>query len=114
MAMKFALQVLCIGGPLALATMTAGGHAAPIAGAAADLRAAAAETSPMATVASRHCWRRHGKLHCTGGEGQRHAYRYKGDSDYYEHDSSRLPFGTQRWWDQMLRENRLNSGGGRD
>lgn len=108
--MTFALQVLCIGGSLVLATMTAGAHAAPAAG----LRSAAAQSSPMATVASRHCWRRHGRVHCNGWEVPRHAYRYKGDSAYYEHDSSRLPFGTQRWWDQMLRENRLNSGGGRD
>ena len=28
-------------------------------------------------------------------------------SDYYERDVNKLPFGTSVWWDQMLRENRL-------
>ena len=26
---------------------------------------------------------------------------------YYERDSNKLPFGSQIWWDQMLREGRL-------
>ena len=26
---------------------------------------------------------------------------------WYPHDASQVPFGSARWWDQMLRENRL-------
>src|SRR5262245_59600637 len=32
-------------------------------------------------------------------------------SDYYEHDANKLPFGTERWRDQMRRENRLGNPG---
>jgi hypothetical protein len=32
-------------------------------------------------------------------------------TDYYEHDANKLPFGTQRWRDQMRRENRLGNPG---
>jgi hypothetical protein len=40
-------------------------------------------------------------------------YRFrKRSSDYYEHDASKLPFGTPRWRDQMRRENRLGNPGG--
>jgi hypothetical protein len=31
--------------------------------------------------------------------------------DYYEHDANKLPFGTERWRDQMRRENRLGNPG---
>ena len=30
---------------------------------------------------------------------------------YYEHDANKLPFGTERWRDQMRRENRLGNPG---
>jgi hypothetical protein len=40
-------------------------------------------------------------------------YRFRNrSSDYYEHDASKLPFGTPRWRDQMRRENRLGNPGG--
>jgi hypothetical protein len=40
-------------------------------------------------------------------------YRFRSrSSDYYEHDASKLPFGTPRWRDQMRRENRLGNPGG--
>ena len=40
-------------------------------------------------------------------------YRFQNrSSDYYEHDASKLPFGTPRWRDQMRRENRLGNPGG--
>jgi hypothetical protein len=26
---------------------------------------------------------------------------------WYEHDSNKLPFGSSRWWQQMLREDRV-------
>jgi hypothetical protein len=29
---------------------------------------------------------------------------------WYPHDTSKLPVGTRRWFDQMLRENRRNPG----
>jgi hypothetical protein len=62
----------------------------------------------------RHCWREHGRRHCRSYGGPA-TYSYRsGGSDYYEHDSNSLPYGSQRWWDQMLRENRLNPGGGRN
>jgi hypothetical protein len=28
-------------------------------------------------------------------------------SPYYVHDANQLPFGSQRWWEQMSREGRL-------
>ena len=28
---------------------------------------------------------------------------------YYERDSNKLPFGSSRWWDQMLREDRAGT-----
>jgi hypothetical protein len=67
------------------------------------------------TIAYRRCWWRNGRRHCRWYEERpRRAYR-RDNSDYYEHDANKLPHGTQRWWDQMLRENRAgNPGGGRD
>jgi len=32
----------------------------------------------------------------------------RGDNGWQPHDTSRLPFGSQSWWDQMLREGRMN------
>jgi hypothetical protein len=32
-------------------------------------------------------------------------------SDYYVHDANKLPFGSERWRDQMRRENRLGNPG---
>jgi hypothetical protein len=28
---------------------------------------------------------------------------------YYVHDANKLPFGSQRWWEQMVREGRIGS-----
>lgn len=39
---------------------------------------------------------------------------YPDSSGWYPHDSSELVVGTTAWWDQMLREGRLNQGGGRN
>jgi hypothetical protein len=33
--------------------------------------------------------------------------RSSSEDGYYEHDANKLPFGSQRWWDQMQREGRL-------
>ena len=32
-------------------------------------------------------------------------------TDYYVHDANKLPFGSERWRDQMRRENRLGNPG---
>jgi hypothetical protein len=40
--------------------------------------------------------------------------RYPDTSGWYPHDSSQLVVGSTAWWDQMLREGRLNQGGGRN
>jgi hypothetical protein len=34
--------------------------------------------------------------------------RYPGDHGWQPHDASKLPFGSTSWWDQMLREGRIN------
>jgi hypothetical protein len=34
--------------------------------------------------------------------------RYPDAAGWYPHDSSKLPFGSSIWWDQMLREKRSN------
>jgi hypothetical protein len=43
-----------------------------------------------------------------------HGYKqeYPDANGWYPHDANQLKFGSALWWDQMLRENRLNSGGG--
>ena len=67
------------------------------------LKAAAAQrTGSVSTIASRR------RAH----RGPR-VYGFRNpSSDYYEHDASKLPFGTRRWRDQMRRENRLGNPGG--
>jgi len=57
-------------------------------------------------VAARRCWRQEGRRYCRGYRAQRQT------SGYYEHDPDRLPFGTSRWWEEMLRENRAGNPGG--
>ena len=42
-----------------------------------------------------------------------HSYRgpkHLDSNGWYPHDSSKLPIGTRKWFDQMLRENRRNPG----
>lgn len=34
---------------------------------------------------------------------------YYGQSDFYVHDSNKLRFGSNAWWRQMLRENRVRN-----
>jgi hypothetical protein len=36
-------------------------------------------------------------------ERQRHASTFD-SSQYFEHDSNKIPFGTREWWDQKARE----------
>jgi hypothetical protein len=112
--MKSKTWILGTAGPLVLGIMATTAQAAPITASVADFRLASAESSPTEKIASRRCWRHNGRRHCTGF-GTPQVYRYRnGGSDYYEHDSNNLTVGSQRWWDQMLRENRLNPGGGRN
>ena len=64
--------------------------------------AAAQRTGSVSTIASRRRAYREPRV-----------YRFRNrSSDYYEHDASKLPFGTPRWRDQMRRENRLGNPGG--
>jgi hypothetical protein len=101
-------------GLLVIGNVALPARAAPISGTAAAVGANASRSAFTDQVAARHCSHRHESRHCSW-YGQRQAYRYRsGNSDYYEHDSNSLAFGSQRWWDQMLRENRLNSGGGKN
>ena len=67
------------------------------------LKAAAVQrTGSVSTIASRRRARQEPR-----------AYHFRNrSSDYYEHDASKLPFGTPRWRDQMRRENRLGNPGG--
>jgi hypothetical protein len=61
--------------------------------------------------------KRHAKRHYYPRYATRiHGYKqaYPDANGWYPHDSNELKFGSKLWWDQMLRENRLNSGGGRD
>ena len=60
------------------------------------------------TVASRRCAR--GSKRCRVQRAHR-AYRPAAErraaseeTDYYVNDSRELPFGTKRWWEQMIRE----------
>ena len=41
-----------------------------------------------------------------------HAPEYSASSGWYPRDASKLPFGSAIWWEQMLRERRLNQSGG--
>ncbi|GAH03131.1 unnamed protein product [marine sediment metagenome] len=110
--MKSKTWIMGAAGPLVLGIMTSTAHAGPFTSPATDLGAATAGSSFVDKIASRRCWR-NGKRHCTWYGGPRAYGNRSGGDDYYEHDSDKLPFGSQRWWDQMLRENRLNPGGGR-
>jgi len=101
-------------GVLVAGAAATGAQAAPLAR---TFEPASAAASPLIEAAYRQCWTQHGKRHCTlhyGPQVYGYSNRYGGGGDYYEHDSNALPFGSQRWWDQMLRENRLNPGGGRN
>jgi hypothetical protein len=39
------------------------------------------------------------------------APQYPDSSGWYPRDASKLPFGSAIWWEQMLRERRLNQSG---
>jgi hypothetical protein len=110
--MNYTKKVVAVAGLLSLVMPATGAHAVSGVGFGTRLLVAAEDTAFVEKIASRHCWRHHGRQHCSLYGGARVLRHQNGGSGYYEHDSSSLPFGSQRWWDQMLRENRLNSGGG--
>jgi hypothetical protein len=61
--------------------------------------------------------KRHAKRHYYPRYSARdHDYKqaYPDANGWYPHDSSKLAFGSAIWWEQMLREGRLNQGGGRN
>jgi hypothetical protein len=53
------------------------------------------------------------KAHKHYARSKRYSHRYN-PTGWYPHDSSQLVVGSTAWWDQMLREGRLNQGGGRN
>jgi hypothetical protein len=91
--------MLLLGAPLGVA------EAAPVA----IGNGALVRSSGSAEEVAAHCGRR-GQGACRtlrGGPADR-AYA---PGDYYEHDANKLPFGSERWRDQMRRENRLGNPG---
>jgi hypothetical protein len=92
------VAMLLLGAPLSVA------EAAPVATA----KGALVRSRGGAEEVAAHCGRR-GQGACRtvrGGPGSAYA-----PSDYYEHDANKLPFGSERWRDQMRRENRLGNPG---
>jgi hypothetical protein len=92
---------------LATAALLAAGLPAP----AAQPPTAAPKTAGPAVLAlisatPRYCGWRQGRRSCRGdpATGARHR-------DYFAYDAKSLPFGTERWRDQMRRENRLGNPG---
>jgi hypothetical protein len=64
-------------------------------------------------VALRRCWQRGGVRHCRSYRGgSTYGFRGNDDANYYVHDADKLPYGTSRWWDEMMRENRAGNPGG--
>jgi hypothetical protein len=94
---------------LALGSIATAAEAAPLDSAALFSAVASPRAGHVETVADRHCWWQDGRRHCRS-----RTYRRQG-SDYYERNADSLPYGTSRWWEEMLRENRAgNPGGGRN
>ena len=93
----------------------AAARAAPVGGLVGNLLSRA-DAVGWESVALRRCWQRGGVRHCRSYRGaSAYDYRGNGESNYYVHDADKLPYGSSRWWDQMMRENRAgNPGGGRN
>ena len=92
---------------------------------AAGVLADTAQALPV-TVAEAAVARAGGDVHATASEAAVGCRRGQGDcrarpgapsrgfyapSDYYVRDANKLPFGSERWRDQMRRENRLGNPG---
>lgn len=91
---------------LALAASAATLEAGTLASAPLTSAAVAQRDARLHRVAARHCWWQQGRRHCRGRSFARQT------SDYYVRDADKLPFGTSRWWEEMLRENRAGNPGG--
>jgi hypothetical protein len=110
---RLSAAVACAG--LGLCIIATAAQSAPIAAAVSGV-GAAARASPLADTIASRCWWRNGRRYCARDDRPR-AYRPRSQgSDYYEHIPEKLPYGSQLWWDQMLRDNRAGNpgGGGRD
>ena len=92
-------------GVVALGLMSPAAQAIP----AVSLKASAAWAASVSAAASRPCRWQPGQRSCSTSRGPA-GYGFTG-SDYHEHDANKLPFGTERWRDQMRRENRLGNPG---
>jgi hypothetical protein len=113
MALEHRLAVAAV--TLAVGIIATPAQATTLTNSAVDIRAAARSTSIVEATASRRCWWRNGKRHCTRVGATRVYGSRNQRSDYYEHIPEKLPYGSSSWWDQMVRENRGgNPGGGRD
>ena len=93
------VAMLLLGAPLGVA------EAAPVAIGKGALARSSAGADPVAA----HCGRR-GQGACRTLRGGPATSPYA-PGDYYEHDANKLPFGSERWRDQMRRENRLGNPG---
>ena len=80
--------------------------ASPVAGALIGKEAVNQPDARLDRVAARRCWWEQGRRHC------RLRAAAPQTSDYYVRDADKLPFGTSRWWEEMLRENRAGNPGG--
>jgi hypothetical protein len=75
----------------------------------ADMGKFAQANGAVSPAATGPCWWRKGRRVCSVGRGTLEGAHVP--RDYYEHDANKLPFGTERWRDQMRRENRLGNPG---
>ena len=92
----------------------AAARAAPVGGVVGNILSRA-DAVGWERVALRRCWQRGGGRHCRSYRGgSAYNYRGNGESNYYVHDADKLPYGSLRWWDEMVRENRAVPGGGRN
>jgi hypothetical protein len=91
---------------LALGATATALRADPMAGARMANEAANQRDARLERVAARHCWLQQGRRHCRDRTSARQT------SDYYVRDADKLPYGTSRWWEEMLRENRAGNPGG--
>jgi len=91
--------------PLALLLLGGGTQAGPVSLG----QGAFARASDGVIPAAAHCGRR-GQGACRAVRGTPGGSAYA-PSGYYEHDANKLPFGSERWRDQMRRENRLGNPG---
>ena len=88
---------------LSLATPVGPTDAGPVNGPVGALARAGGDVEPAAA----QCGRK-GQAACPA---PRRPPGWGAPTDYYVHDANKLPFGSERWRDQMRRENRLGNPG---